>query len=70
MSDYIYIPSATLKRAERMEDILIKRATGGSDDNHIYQALRQDFMADFTIRDLLPKFVQIYRNLDAFWTFI
>ena len=70
MSDYIDIPSAALERAEMMEDILIKRATGGSNNNHIYKVLRQYLMADSTICDLLPKLVRIYRNLDAFWTFI
>jgi len=70
MSDYTDIPSATLERAEMMEDILIERATGGSGDNDTYKTLRQAFMADHTICALLPEFVTENRNLDMFWSFI
>ncbi len=53
-----------------MEGILIAAATGGSPDNHIYEHLRREFMADPIIRDLLPQFVRTYRNLNAFWPYI
>lgn len=53
-----------------MEGILIASATGGSPDNHIYEHLRREFMADPVIRDLLPQFVRTYRNLNAFWPYI
>lgn len=53
-----------------MEGILIAAATGGSSDNHIYEHLRREFMADPAIRDLLPRFVRTYRNLSAFWPYI
>ncbi len=53
-----------------MEGILIASATGGSPDNHVYEYIRREFMADPIIRDLLPKFVRTYRNLDAFWPYI
>ncbi|QIE43950.1 abortive infection family protein (plasmid) [Rhodobacteraceae bacterium SC52] len=53
-----------------MEGILISRATGGVGDNSVYAQLRRDFMSDSAIRDMLPKFVRTYRNLDAFWPFI
>ena len=53
-----------------VENIMTAAATGGSSDNHIYEALRREFMADPSIRDLLPSFVRSHRTLDAFWPFI
>lgn len=53
-----------------MEGILIASATGGSPDNRVYEHLRREFMADPVIRDLLPRFVRTYRNLNAFWPYI
>ena len=53
-----------------MESILIEHATGGLSDNSIYVLLRREFVADPTVRDLLPKFVRKHRDLDAFWSFI
>lgn len=64
------IPDTLVERAEMMEGILISRATVGTGDNGIYAQLRRDFMADATLRDLSPKFVRTYRNLDALWPFI
>lgn len=64
------IPSTTVEQVAMMEGILIAAATGGSPDNHIYEHLRREFMADPVIRDLLPQFVRTYRNLNAFWPFI
>jgi len=70
MSYFDEIPDNNVERAEMMEGILTSRATGGTGDNGIYVQLRRDFMADPNTRDLLPKFVRTYRNLDAFWPFI
>lgn len=70
MMDLSEIPSSTIEQIAMMEGILIAAATGGSSDNHIYEHLRREFMADPTIRDLLPQFVRTYRNLNAFWPFI
>ena len=53
-----------------MEGNLIACATGGSSDNHIYEFLRREFMADPVSRELLPRFVRTCRNLDAFWPYI
>lgn len=70
MSEYAGIPDHVLERAEMLEEVLISRATGGDSNSRIYTLLRRDFMADPSIRNLLPKFVRTYRNLDAFWPFI
>ncbi|WP_271168260.1 abortive infection family protein [Hansschlegelia plantiphila] len=64
------IPDSIIEQVTMMEGILTASATGGSPDNHVYEHLRREFMADPVIRDLLPKFVRTYRNLDAFWPFI
>lgn len=64
------IPSTIIEQVSMLERILISAATGGSPDNHIYEHLRREFMADPIVRDLLPEFVRIYRNLDAFWPYI
>ena len=66
VSHFDEIPDDDVERAEMMEGILPSRATGGAADNGIYVQLRRDFMADPNTRDLLPKFVRTYRNLDAF----
>lgn len=68
--DLSEIPTSTIEQIAMMEGILIAAATGGSPDNHIFEHLRREFMADPTIRDLLPQFVRTYRNLNAFWPFI
>lgn len=64
------IPDTTIEQVAMMEGILIAAATGGSQDSHIYEHLRREFMANPTIRDLLPQFVRTYRNLDSFWPYI
>lgn len=63
------IPSSAVEQVAMMEGILIAAATGDSPDNHIYEHLRREFMADPGIRDLLPKFVRTYRKLSAFWPY-
>ena len=70
MIDLADIPDSLIERVTMMEGILTASATGGSQDNHVYEHLRREFMADPVIRDLLPKFVRTYRNLDAFWPYI
>lgn len=70
MNAYDDIPSNILERVEMMEGILIARATGGVGEDRIYVELRREFMNDPRIRDVLPKFVRTYRNIDAFWPYI
>lgn len=70
MIDPSEIPDDLAERVGMMEGILIAAATGGSPDNHIYELLRREFMADAGVRDLLPPFVRKYRNLASFWPYI
>lgn len=64
------LPDSIIERVTMMEGILTDAATGGSPDNHVYEHLRREFMADETLKPLLPSFVRTYRNLSAFWPFI
>ncbi|WP_299950691.1 abortive infection family protein [Hyphomonas sp. BRH_c22] len=65
-----FLPESTLERLNMMEGILIDSATGGSDQNHVYEHLRREFMGDPQIKSRLPDFVRTYRNLSAFWPYI
>lgn len=53
-----------------LEGLLTARATGGTADDGVYQYLRQTFMADANLRELLPPFVRTYRSLSAYWSYI
>jgi hypothetical protein len=64
------IPSSRTEQARMLEGLLIARATGGTADEGVYQYLRQEFMADSALCELLPAFVRTYRNLSAFWPYI
>lgn len=64
------IPNSLVEQIAMMEGILIASATGGSPDNHIYEHLRREFMANPEVRDRLPAFVRSYRNLSSFWPYI
>jgi len=64
------LPTEEIERVRMLEGILIESATGGSDDNEIYEFLRREFMASPTLRERLPAFVRTYRNLGSFWPFI
>lgn len=64
------IPVSDLERAITLERILTDCATGGSDEDDMYQFLRREFILNATLKDMLPDFVRAYRNLGAFWPFI
>lgn len=71
MMDYDEIPASLIERATLMQNLLTARATGDlSADNEIYEALRRDFIADQTLKSLLPDFVRTCRSLDVFWPYI
>jgi Abortive infection C-terminus len=70
MIDESELPASLIERATMMEGIMIASATGGSNDTHIYEHLRREFMQSDEIKNLLPPFVRTYRNLGAFWPYI
>ncbi len=64
------IPDPLLERAKMLEGILISAATGGEHQDTAYGTIRADFMSNSVLKPLLPEFVRLYRNLDAFWPYI
>ena len=64
------IPDSLVERAIMMENLMIARATGGFADTDLYELLRREFIANETLRPLLPDFVRTCRTLDVFWPYI
>lgn len=64
------IPDSLIERIEMMEGILIASATNGVRSDPRYSLLRRELMAMHNIKGLLPDFVRMYRNLEAFWPYI
>jgi len=64
------IPTDVIERIRMLEGILVEAATGGSEDNEVYEFLRREFMSNPSLRDRLPPFVRTYRNLGSFWPYI
>jgi len=57
-------------QAEALQNLLIARATGTSENNHEYARLRSSLMSNSSVKALTPRFVRNCRNLDQFWQFI
>jgi len=57
-------------RAEYMQNMLIERATGGDGNNFHYGQLREYFLSNPALSNLIPRWVKVNRNLDQFWQFI
>lgn len=53
-----------------LQNILTSRATGGGADSHEFETLRKELTQDEEIRDLLPRWLRLHRDLDSFWSFI
>lgn len=70
MIDENEIPASLLECATLMQNLLMARATGQSADSEIYEALRREFLANATLKPLLPDFVRTCRSLDVFWPYI
>jgi hypothetical protein len=60
---------STLQVVEAMENILISRATGGSESENRYRALRERLLADVP-REGIPGLVVTCRNLSQFWGYM
>lgn len=56
--------------AKALQDLLIRRATGGHGDDNEYRRLRQCFMEKAALRPLLPTFIGQCHDLNQFWAFI
>jgi hypothetical protein len=62
---------ANRQYVEELRDILIRRATGGSNvDEADFRALRERLRANPELRDRLPDWLRSTRTLDDWWGFI
>jgi hypothetical protein len=59
-----------LEKAQYLQNMLTAHATGNSADEGDYQLLRQHFVKNQEIINLLPTFITTSRNLFQFWEFI
>lgn len=59
-----------LERAQYLQTLLINQATSGEASNAEYQALRQYFLEQPPVKQLVPAWVRINRDLSQFWQFI
>lgn len=59
-----------VNKVESLKILLVSYATGGGGDNTEYRSLRQDLMAIPGVAKLLPRCVNVCRNLSEFWSFI
>lgn len=64
------MPETQIDQVTMMERILTAAATGGSRDEAMYEALRNELLADDRLKPLIPSFVRTCRRLDTFWPFI
>jgi hypothetical protein len=64
------LPQSLIERATMLESIMTDAATDGAPDNNLYEHLRREFMLNDEIKDLLPPFIRVHRNLSSFrsWT--
>lgn len=59
-----------LEKVETLQNILIAHATGNGANNDDYRLIREELLADSSIKLLLPRFVATCRDLSQFWSFI
>lgn len=66
----IELPDPRIEQVRMLQGILIATARGGTRNDATYRYLRRELMTDDQIKRLLPGFVRIHQDLDAFWPFI
>ena len=59
-----------INKVESLKTMLVAHATGGSGDSIQYKTLRHELITSTRIAKLLPRFVQVCRDLSEFWSFI
>jgi hypothetical protein len=58
------------EKAEKLQNLLVARATGEGDSDRDYVRLRQELLSKPGIKALVPSFVRTSRTTDQFWGFI
>ena len=56
--------------AEYLQNNILGRAAGGNWDSKNYKLIRQRFLADETLKNLLPDYIRTCRDIEQFWNFI
>jgi len=59
-----------LLKVERLKELLVERANGGTPDEKEYSNLRRELVAIQAIRDALPEFVRRCTTIREFWNFV
>lgn len=59
-----------VNKVESLKILLVSYATGGGGDNIEYRSLRHDLMVIPRVAKLLPRCINVCRNLSEFWSFI
>src|SRR4051812_47047299 len=59
-----------LLKVERLKELLVERANGGTPDEKEYSNLRRVLVTIQPIRDALPEFVRRCTTIREFWNFI
>jgi len=56
--------------SERLQNLLVSRAAGGTELDDEYQQLRNELLAEPSMSSWIPRFMWTCRSLDQFWQFI
>jgi hypothetical protein len=64
------LPLIAFEKAIELQELLVRRATGGDESEERYTRLRREFTSRSDTRDLLPDFVNKCRNLSSFWSWV
>lgn len=64
------IPESLFEKALMMQGMITALGTGGSLSDPIYQQIRSEFIADQTLKPLLPSFVRTSRDNDSLWAYL
>lgn len=59
-----------LAQTESLQNLLISKATGGTEDDAEYLRLRQVVLSQGALEAHIPRFIHTCRNLAQFWQFI
>ena len=59
-----------LEYAEHLQNNVIARATGQDFDSRNYKFIREHFLANTTLKELIPDFIRKSRGIQQFWAFI
>lgn len=59
-----------MDRVKALCNVLIERATGGSNDDGAYSQLRQYVLSKPSLKERSPKWLASTRSLDQFWNYI